>query len=262
MTSASPTAHCAAVIGKTAGDESFPVAWLLPARLRGPVLEFYAFARVADDIADAPALAPEEKMARLDALERGGLPHPSAGQLLEAFRRDAANPVCESWDDLMDYCRQSAMPVGRFLLDVSGEDSATDALPASDALCAALQILNHIQDCGKDWRSLRRVYIPSSWLAEAGLTPDTLAEEQCAPALRRVLDRMLEQVVPLLRDAAPLPDLVQCRPLRMQAAATLSLAHALRRRLSKADPLAGPVRPSRLDWAKALLPALWAGVRP
>lgn len=263
MTSASSTAPPAALSGKTDRDESFPVAWLLPARLRGPVLAFYAFARTADDIADSPGLTREEKLVRLAALEQAGLPHPSAAPLLEAFRRDAGNPACGTWDHLMDYCRLSAMPVGRFLLDVCGEAPlSANAARASDSLCAALQVLNHVQGCGEDWRLLGRQYIPTAWLADAGLSPSALAERRCSPALRRVLDRVLGGVDTLLDEAAPLPGLIRHRRLRMQAAATLSLAHALRGRLAVHDPLAAKIRPSRLDWATALGRALTAGVAP
>lgn len=247
--------------GKTDRDESFPVAWLLPARLRRPVLAFYAFARAADDIADSAVLSPPDKLAGLRALELVGLPHPRAADLLEAFRRDAANPACATWADLMAYCRLSAMPVGRFLLDICGEPGDEAALRASDALCAALQVLNHVQDCGEDWRRLGRLYVPSAWLAEAGLSPGALDACRCQPALRGVLDRLLAHVDGLLREAAPLPGLIRHRALRMQAAATLSLAGTLRRRLAMEDPLAGRVRPSPGEWAVALVRALRAGVR-
>lgn len=261
MTTASPTVPSGAGAGKSDRDESFPVAWLLPQRLRGPVLAFYAFARTADDIADSPTLTRQEKLARLAELEAAGLPHPSAADLLEAFRRDAANPTCDTWADLMGYCRLSAMPVGRFLLDTCGEPAGERAERASDALCAALQVLNHVQDCAQDWRALGRLYIPATWLAEAGLSPTVLEAPRCSPPLRQVLDRVLAHVDTLLREAAPLPALVRHRSLRMQAAATLSLAGALRRHLAVRDPLADRVRPSRLDWGKALVRALTVGVR-
>lgn len=256
------SAHPSVVPTKADRDESFPVAWLLPAASRAPVLAFYAFARTADDIADSPDLRPEDKLARLQALEETGLPHPLAADLLLAFRRDAHGPACTTWGDLMAYCRVSAMPVGRFLLDVCGETPGDAVLRASDALCAALQVLNHVQDCGRDWRGLRRLYVPSAWLAEAGVTERALEEPRCPPALRQVLDRVLAHADGLLREAAPLPRLVRHRRLRMQAAATLSLAHALRRRLAVGDPLAGRVKPSRGDWATAFVRAVRAGMRP
>ena len=84
---------------------------------------------------------------------------PSAATVTKLRYRD--------WDDLIDYCRYSAMPVGRFVLDVHGE--SRDTWPANDALCAALQVINHLQDCAKDYRELNRVYIPEdALLAGAG----------------------------------------------------------------------------------------------
>jgi phytoene/squalene synthetase len=153
--------------GKGSGDENFPVASrLIAPKHRPAVLAFYEFVRVADDIADHSKLAPAEKLERLDRLEaallgehdaepegvrlRGVLRERSlspvhAQHLLRAFRQDVTKLRYENWDDLIDYCRYSAMPVGRFVLDVHGESQAT--WPANDALCAALQIINHLQDC-------------------------------------------------------------------------------------------------------------------
>ena len=87
--------------------------------------------------------------------------------LLEAFRRDCTKLRYRDWDDLIDYCRYSAMPVGRFVLDVHGEGQSL--WPANDALCAALQVINHLQDCAKDYRELNRVYIPEPLLTGAGI---------------------------------------------------------------------------------------------
>ena len=97
------------------------------------------------------------------------------------------SPSCaiDDWDDLIGYCRYSAMPVGRFVLDVHGESRAT--WPANDALCAALQIINHLQDCAADYRDLDRVYIPLDALSAAGLTVAALGETKASPALRRCL---------------------------------------------------------------------------
>ena len=88
-----------------------------------------------------------------------------------------------NWNELLDYCRYSAMPVGRFVLDVHGE--SRDTWPANDALCAALQIINHLQDCAKDYRQLDRVYLPMDLLERAGAVaarrlPKTKARSRCA----------------------------------------------------------------------------------
>ena len=198
---------------KTATQENFPVATLLlPASKRAIVMAYYHFARHADDVADSAILTSEEKVAGLDALNAGLLGRENspavalaltyretvkgdpdlidhAAQLLHAFRRDAVRDYCEDWGDLMTYCRYSAAPVGRFLLDLHGESH--DTFPPGDALCAALQVLNHLQDCGKDYAELKRVYLPRDWMAAAGMTVKVLEEASSPPALRAVMDRML-----------------------------------------------------------------------
>ncbi len=181
--------------GKDRGDENFPVGSLLIRRdLRAHVHAFYAFARNADDIADSDALPAAEKIARLDAMEdvllgRRDTGSPSAMRLraslaetgvaschstdlLIAFRRDATKLRYANWDELCDYCRYSAMPVGRHVLDLHGEDRATYA--PSDALCTALQVLNHLQDCAKDLAALDRCYLPLDLLDRCGASVDDL----------------------------------------------------------------------------------------
>ena len=177
---------------KTHRDENFPVAsHLVSKRHRAAILAFYRFARAADDVADDPALSESEKIRKLDRFEdtllgrtgdiadalplraviaeRGLLPK-HAQDLLTAFRMDAGKHRYADWDELIHYCSYSAMPVGRFVLDVHGESRAL--WPANDALCAALQIINHLQDCGADYRRLDRVYIPLGALAAQGVSID------------------------------------------------------------------------------------------
>lgn len=271
-----------ATASRTAAQENFPVAsLLLAAATRTQVMAFYAFARTADDVADDPGLGADDKLARLDVLEEalagadlaGGetalalrqavagdevlLNH--AGQLLQAFRRDAVVDHCRDWGDLMLYCRFSAAPVGRFLLALHGEDSA--AFAPSDSLCAALQVLNHLQDCADDLGNLGRVYIPRDWLRGNGLTHDVLAEETTPPPLRRVFDITLDHVDGLIDMARPLPRAIRDRRLRMQAAITLVVAERLSARLRRDDPLARRVQLSPLDYAGAVAAGLWRGCR-
>ncbi len=259
--------------GKVAGDENFTVgSWLLPARLRPHVAAFYRFARAIDDIADNPALAPEDKIARLErfaeaitgaetgdpALETAhrlraslavtGVTARHGLDLIAAFKRDAVKPRTDDWADLMGYCENSANPVGRYLLDLHGEDSA--GYPASDALCSALQVLNHLQDCQDDYRSLDRVYLPDDWLAAAGLAAEALDEARCAPGLREVLDRCLDGVEDLLAAARGLPGRLRNPRLAMESAVILRLAERLTLRLRRGDPLAARVALGRLDFLR------------
>src|SRR6185369_2823278 len=116
----------------------------------------------------------------------------------------------ESWDEVIHYCRYSAMPVGRFMLDVHGESRATWA--ASDALCAALQINNHMQDCGKDFRSLDRVYIPQDTMQATGMTADMLGAERASPQLLAALRSLVIGTERLLEDGRALaPQVVNTR---------------------------------------------------
>jgi squalene synthase HpnC len=257
--------------GKGAADENFPVgSWLLPAALRPHVATYYAFARAIDDIADNPALAAEDKIARLAAFEaalvdpaadRPGLEKASrlraslaatgvtaarGTDLVAAFKQDAVKRRYADWGELIGYCRLSANPVGRYLLDLHGEDPAGYA--ASDALCTALQILNHLQDCQGDYRALDRVYLPQDWLAAEGLDVGVLEAAASPPGFRRLLDRCLDGVDRLLAEASQLPGRLRSARLAMESAIIVQLARRLARRLRAGDPLAGRVALSRADF--------------
>lgn len=266
--------------GKVAADENFPVgSWLLPARLRPCIAAFYAFARAADDIADSPALRPDEKLARLnafgealqgapgygegyakahalrEALAAAGQPPKHALDLLAAFSQDATKSRYESWVELMAYCALSANPVGRFLLDLHGEDPTGYA--QSDALCSALQILNHLQDCAEDHGDLDRVYIPTDLLTGAGISVDALCEANLRTELRSVIDVMLDGVDKLMMEAHTLPRHLKSRRLAMESSIIIHLANRLSARLRRGDPLAARVALSKWDFVAAgLLGAL------
>ncbi|WP_096702767.1 squalene synthase HpnC [Magnetospirillum sp. 15-1] len=271
-----------AAASKTASQENFPVAsLLLPKHKRATIMAYYHFARHADDIGDSPSLSPEEKVAGLDALDRalrGEESGPAlvlaeeyrravdgneamiehASQLLHAFRRDSVRDYCEDWADLMAYCRHSAAPVGRFLLDLHGESH--DTFPPSDALCAALQVLNHLQDCGKDYHELKRVYIPRDWLAAQGLTVQVLEGNRSPAALRQVLDQMLDATDGLIELARPLTGRVKDLRMRLQCAVTVRVAEQLSAKLRRGDPLAERVKLGKLDYAGVFLVGLWRGL--
>lgn len=242
---------------RTETTENFPVASrLLPPALRPKVLAFYRFARTADDIADAPDLAPAAKLARLDAMERllddprGPLAEVGTAEarlLLSAFRQDSVQSRYADWPALEDYCTRSAQPVGRMLLRLHGE-AHPQAAPAADALCTALQILNHLQDLVPDRAAMDRIYLPCSWMALAGGEDAFFAPAN--PHRRAVLDAALDRVEAALEVAAPLPRLLRSR-LRRQAAVTLALAWRLLARLRAADPVAGRVALRRADFAAA-----------
>lgn len=268
-----------------ARQENFPVASrLLPAKTRAHVLAFYHFARLADDIADDRYVDPDAKLAYLGALERTltsgrarqpllapaaalhesldqtGVSDRHARLLLQAFRRDAQGARCKTWNDLMAYCRLSAAPVGRYLLELHGEDEAACGPPA-DALCAALQVLNHVQDARDDWLALGRCYIPLVWFDDLGLSIEKLVETKCDARLREVFNRALDQTDRLLEQAAALPPLLRDRRLKLESAVILALANALAAKLRRRDPMAARVRLNPGERVGAAAKALWRGLR-
>jgi len=268
--------------GKGRSTENFPVgSFLIRRDLRPHVHAFYRFARNADDIADNPALTAAEKVRRLDRMAAilDGAPgdeSPAAAAMheslaatrmtaqhchdvLRAFRLDATKLRYHDWNDLMAYCRYSASPVGRQLLDLHGESRET--WPASDALCSALQVLNHLQDCADDYRVLDRVYLPMTDLAAQGIGVETLAARTSCRRLRRVLDNMLDRTDALVADARGLAPQVVSSRLRWECAVIVELATRLLGRLRRGDPLADRVRLRRSDFMAAFVVGGLRGLR-
>lgn len=254
--------------GKRRGDENFPVgSHLIQRRYRQPMHCFYAFARNADDIADAPTLAAADKVARLDVMEdvllgrrdtgsrsalalraslaATGVTPAHATDLLIAFRRDATKLRYATTAELHDYCRYSAVPVGRYVLDLHGESQT--CYPASDALCITLQILNHLQDCAKDLAELDRCYLPQELLEHFGASVDDLRRRWETPPLRQVFATLLERVDQLNQAAADLPRGVRNHRLRLETTVILALAVRLAAKLKTNDPLATRVKLDRTD---------------
>jgi len=265
---------------KGAQDENFPVASkLLPAWARPHVMAFYSFARTADDVADALDLSAAEKLQRLNDMSaqlQSGAPEPFAHvhalhqslqhtdvttrhalDLLAAFIWDVQHPRTDDWAALMAYCQLSAAPVGRYLIDLLGGVEGDD-YAASDALCAALQILNHLQDIKDDLNDLDRVYVPSDWMTNAGVAVDDLNAAHCSLELRQVLNRMLDGVEALLIAAKPLPGAIRSKALRREAGGILEIARRLARVLRARDPLAGRVELSKPQMG---LWFLWGALR-
>ena len=211
--------------------ENFPVASrFLPRPMRPHIAAIYAFARTADDYADEPGIAKDERLRLLDAWARqlaaagsdragpeSGLavndsrnsrPDPifvALGQtirecrlpvtlfedLLSAFRQDVTTPRYDTWEGVLDYCRRSANPVGRLVLRVGGYDDARlDA--QSDAVCTALQLANFWQDLARDW-AIGRLYVPRVDRTSAGAREEDVAERRMTPEWRRVMSLMVQR---------------------------------------------------------------------
>ena len=231
-------------------------------------MAFYRFVRAADDVADHPTLPPETKLELLDDLDdaltgRGapadeaeplrlelaktGLSPKHALDLLKAFRLDARKNRYANWSELMDYCALSAAPVGRFVLDVHEEDPSL--WPASDAVCSALQIINHLQDCAEDYKRLDRVYLPLDTLAAHGASVDMLDAPKAPPPLRGALAELAARTSELVARGASL--IPQIRDMRLGA--EIGAIHALARRLSRdlesRDPLSERVHLGKAGFA-------------
>lgn len=260
--------------GKGAKDENFPVgSFLLPKHLRPHVAKYYAFARAIDDIADNGGLTQEDKIARLKAFDAALKGEPGYGpeyekahalresmietgvttkhgsDLVAAFIQDAQKNRYANWEELLGYCELSANPVGRYLLDLHGEDKS--GYRYSDALCTVLQIVNHLQDCGDDRRALDRVYIIEDWLKEEGENITVVDRPQVSPGFRKVIDRMLDGCDALMIEARKLPSALNSKHLAMESAMIVRLADRLIELLRKGDPLATRVALTKLDFASA-----------
>jgi squalene synthase HpnC len=273
--------------GKGAADENFPVgSFLIRPELRRHVMTLYTFARAADDIADNPALAPADKVARLArmaeivegrgdrtraaeasasavrmrrSLDETGVTAQHCLDLLKAFTQDALKARYRDWGDLIDYCLLSAAPIGRHLLDLHGEGQS--CRPAADALCNALQVVNHLQDCGKDYQSLDRAYLPTEYMAEAGARFEDLAGDHLTPALRRVIDRLIVPLERLLADCADIVLQVDDPRIALECQVIRTMCVRLTERLKREDPLATRVvlsKPAAMGLvATAVMGGLW-----
>jgi len=258
--------------GKSAATENFPVgSILLPPWARPHVAVFYAFARAIDDVGDAPDLSPDEKIARLDGFEaavtgretrdpafvKGHRMRESLRatlvtsrhcvDLIAAFKQDAVKGRYRDWADLMDYCFKSASPVGRYLIDLHG--GCRGGYGPSDALCNALQVINHLQDCQDDYRQLDRVYLPQDWMTAEGARVEDLDGAACTPGLRRVIDRCLDGCRDLLDEAQALAPGMLNRRLGLESAVIVDIAQTLVRKLARQDPVAGRVKLTKAEAA-------------
>ena len=254
--------------GKDRQDENFPVGSHLIARKhRDPIHRYYTFARNADDIADSSVLSSQEKLDRLGIMEdvllgrrpdgspsasalrtslaQTGVSSRHATDLLVAFRQDATKSRYSTIDELYNYCHYSAMPVGRYVLDVHGESH--ECWSPSDALCTSLQILNHIQDCAKDLAELDRCYLPQALLDHFGTTIEDLRLPAETPALRRVFVTLLDRIDRMNHAASELPEIVRNRRLRLETGVIYGLSKRLAHRLAHNDPIAGRVKLQKVD---------------
>ena len=272
----SSTLNVEAPSGKDAAYENFPVgSWLLHPNFRPHIKTFYRFARTIDDIADSAKLAADEKIQRLEgfksvlsgnvdslnvygaallmreSLENTNISTKHCLDLIDAFKQDVVKSRYDNWEQLMEYCARSAAPVGRYLLDLHGA-SSEDYGP-SDALCSALQVINHLQDCKDDYLTLDRVYLPGNWMEAEGMDVDDLGSENSTLGVRRVINRTIAATEKLMDQAWKLPDCLSSRRLAMESVAILRIAERLIVRLRKEDPLSARIELTKIDYLWQLL---------
>lgn len=227
--------------------------------LRGHVRALADFVRAARVLADDHGTGVDERQARLDAMDADltgtyenaaeagparrlretcaetGVAVDHGRHLLQAFAKRAAGRPMSSWGELLTTCQYSAAPIGRFLLDLHGEGE--NATRPAEALCAARQVLIHVQTCGEDYRRHGRVVLPSDWLRQAGAHVDELGAHRTSHGVRMVLDRMLDRVSGLLAAAEPLPESIADPGLRREFTLAQIEAESLARKLRRHDPL-------------------------
>ncbi len=264
--------------------ENFPVAsLLLPRRLRHPVEVIYAFARSADDFADEGDFSDAERIvklssysAELDKIDQGTptdsplflalagviqlhrLPISLFRDLLDAFKQDVTQTQYANFDELMDYCRRSADPIGRLLLHLH-QAATPENLRLSDQICSSLQLINHWQDVAIDWQknNVGRVYLPQDDLARFGLDHSHIAAATNNAAWQQLMRFQTDRARAMMLAGAPLSYKMSGRfgaELRLIVAGGLAI-------LNKIDAVNGDVfryRPklSKWDWLKIGPPAL------
>ena len=203
--------------------ENVPVAsLLLPAPLREPIEIIYRFARSADDFADEGSDPPEVRLRKLDdyraqlaspstplfrdiqkIIREHGLPVALFSDLLDAFSQDVTKKRYENYGEVLDYCRRSANPVGRLLLHLFKRTSDSE-LRQSDAICSALQLVNHWQDVDLDYVKDDRVYLPQDELARFGVTERHLREKICDSAWQALMKFQVDRARALMLSGAAL----------------------------------------------------------
>ena len=258
--------------GKSYSDENFPVAsFLMTKKIRSIVRVFYFFARMADDIADHQKLSSNQKkkillffdnaiskskktnnkvldkmIARFKELPSG---KKYSRNLLKAFMMDASNKKYKNWNDLLYYCKFSANPVGRFVIDAVNERKNIEKIyEASDSLCTALQIINHIQDCKKDFKELNRVYIPESFFKKYSLDKKILRKSKSEENFEKLKIEIIDNVLTSLRKTKLGLREIQSWRLRKETLIILNIAKRLCNLLKINDPLEKQIKLSRIDF--------------
>ena len=269
---------------KNKHQENFPVGMMMfNKNIRQIVADYYRFARYADDIADNPHIKPQVKVDRLYELEEiftgqrsykgqklkfvqtlkdefaaRHLAPSLATDLLIAFRKDSLGFDYQTWGQLVDYCKYSAAPVGKFMLAVHQENPST-YLPAT-SLCVALQIVNHVQDIKYDVSLLKRLYIPAEIMKKYHLRMEDLTQNKSSVSLQRAVEHIMEKTLGLVKEGSILPELIKSLSLRMEVCIILSLTNIMIKKILKGDVLAQEIKLSGLDWLRGTIVGIYKGL--
>lgn len=262
---------------KNKHQENFPVGMMLFGKEKRQIVnDYYQFARYADDIADDPNLKPQKKVDRLYELEdiflrnkpykgqkfgfvaslrnefdKFQLSTSAATDLLIAFRKDSMGFEYQTWGQLVDYCKYSAAPVGRFMLAIHNENPST-YLPAT-SLCVALQIVNHVQDIKYDCEVLKRIYLPTEMMKKFHVLPEDLQKDKSSLGLKKLTEAIMELTKGLVKEGSVLPEIIRSRSLRAEVCIILSLTNIMIKKILKGDVLARQIKLSKRDWLKAFV---------
>lgn len=253
-------------------NENFPVGMLVKPKFQTIIKAYYTVARFADDIADSSLLSKEEKIAKLNDI-RDAFLNPLTGNsymnirklgkmfvaeqldaslftdLLVAFERDAEQKKISIWEELLDYCRYSAAPVGRFLLALHDENPSA-YLPAEN-LCIILQILDHLGDIKDDYSLLRRVYIPDDILSQYNICKTDLGLSYTKPEIKEMLAEIIAKLEAMQADTKVLPSLIKDFRLRFEVCVILSLTNSMIQKYKKVDILQYSPKLGMISWCKA-----------
>ncbi len=253
--------------------ENFPVGLVVSPSLKPLVYAYYRAARLADDVADAKNVSNKIKIQKLSEISKAFINHkePSAynevsklGQifakenldsslyldLLEAFKRDVSAKPIRIWEELIDYCRYSAAPVGRFMMAIHNENYST-YIPAQN-LCIILQLLDDLGDIKEDLSLLKRCYIPEDMLAKYGVKESDLGLSYTKPEVALMLKEFLSKIKAMHKDVQHLPRLITNFRLRFEVCIILSLTNSMINKYNKVDILQYKPSLGYYDWAKSL----------
>ncbi len=269
---------------KNKHQENFPVGMMMFNRnIRKIVSDYYRFARYADDIADNPHLKPQNKVDKLYELEeiftgqksykgqklkfvqtlkdefaKHNLSPDLATDLLIAFRKDSLGFDYQTWGQLVDYCKYSAAPVGKFMLAVHQENPST-YLPAT-SLCVALQIVNHVQDLKYDVSLLKRLYLPAEIMKKYHLRTEDLVQDKSSISVQKAVKHIMEKTLGLVKEGCILPELIKSLSLRIEVCIILSLTNIMIKKILKGDILAREIKLSGFDWLRGIVSGIYKGL--